>query len=35
MKWLVAKGHKEQLIWLIADDADRERKYNGITFEFK
>lgn len=30
-----ATGHKGQLIWLIADDADKEKKYNGITSEFE
>ncbi len=30
-----ATGHKGQLIWLIADDAGKEKKYNGITSEFE
>ncbi|HDR8183833.1 TPA: hypothetical protein QC116_003263 [Bacillus thuringiensis] len=30
-----AKGHKEQFIWLIADDADQKKKYNTITSEYE
>lgn len=30
-----ATGYKGQLIWLIADDAGKEKKYNGITSEFE
>lgn len=30
-----AKGHKGELIWLVADETDQEKKYNGITSEFE
>ncbi len=26
------KGYKEQLIWLIADDADQEKRHYKVSF---